>query len=332
MIYNVDIHEEFLRTLNERYPKKNDLVNIISGLLHVENDVVYRRLSGRVNFSAREMGLIASQLNISLDALMHGTKDTLRLPFVLEYPLRMRSMEELYDIVKESCNMLDNGGTSAVVGNIFHTLPMEFFQFFPILTKYMFFRWGYHFVGSEEFNNFSTWQPPEKINDLCNRLVDIYAFDECYYIWDEALMWNMCREIANFHRMRIISDTEKIEIAIALKSLLSRLERTLNGTYEPKLIANIGETSFYVSSMHLGFNATYLFSAKRSYAIFLTNFSFSMIKDDPDLFDPVRQWIDSFKNVSTQLSGSGRMERRIFFDTQYRVIDYILKLSDLPIY
>ena len=329
---NVDIHKEFLRTLHERYPKKSDLVNTVSGLLRVEKDVVYRRLSGRVAFSAQEIGRIAQALNISLDALIHTAKDTLRLPFLMEYPLKVRSMEELYTIIEESDNKLNSGGMPAVTGNIYNTLPMEFFLYFPVLTKYMLFRWGYHFVGSEEFNNFSAWQPPEKINHLRNKIEERYTFEKCYYIWDEALMWNMCREIANFNRMRIISDKEKTEIAGDLKEFLYQFERMMNGTYLPDLFANVKETSFYVSSMHLGFNAVYLSSVQKNYAVFHTNFSFSMIEDDPALFDPVRQWIDSFKNVSTQLSDSGRMERRLFFDTQYKVIDHILQLSDASIY
>lgn len=329
---NVDIHEQFLRTLNERYPRKKDLVSLISGLLNVEKDVIYRRLAGRVSFSAQELGVIAQRLDISLDSLIRGSDSTLRLPFIMESPLKVRSMEELYRIVEESSSNIHAGGAHAEMGNIYNTLPMELFAFFPILTKYMFFRWGYYFVGSEEFNNFSAWQPSEKINDLCEKLVTSYAFEKCFYVWDEALVWNLCREVAGFHRMRIISDEEKVEIARSLKSLMSQIERTLNGAYTPKLIANVKEVSFYVSSMHLGFNAVYVFSKERSYAVFHTNFSFSMIENDPGLFDPMRQWIESFRSVSTQLSGSGRMERRMFFDTQYRTIEHILGVSEVPIY
>jgi hypothetical protein len=196
----------------------------------------------------------------------------------------------------------------------------------------MFFRWGYYFVGSEEFNKFSTWQPPEKLNDLCQKLITTYAFEKGFYIWDEALVWNLCCEIARFHRLRIISNEEKTEIARALKGLLLQIERTLNGTYVPKLMANLNEVSFYVSSMQLGFNAVYCFSEKTSYAVFHTNFSFSIIENDPGLFGPMRQWIDSFKNVSTLFSGSGRMERRMFFDIQYKTIEYLLRESNALFY
>lgn len=329
---DVNIHEQFLRTLNERYPKKKELVNLISGLLNVEKDVIYRRLAGRVCFSAQEIGVIAKNLNISLDALMHNAKKMLWLPFIMESPLKVRSMEELYRIVEKSDFNVGNEEVPAQMGNIYHTLPLEFFAFFPILTKYMFFRWGYYFIGSEEFNDFSAWQPPEKLNNLCEKLVESYAYEKCFYIWDEALVWNLCREASTFHRMRIISDEEKIEIADALKKLLSQIEKTLNGTYAPRLMAKVKEVAFYVSSMHLGFNAVYMLSEINSYAVFHTNFSFSIIQNEPTLFVPLQQWIDSFKSTSTQLSGSGRTERRIFFDTQYRIIEHVLGGSDVPIY
>ena len=42
-------------------------------------------------------------------------------------------------------------------------------------------------------------------------------------------------------------------------------------------------------------------------------------------FNKIKEWINSLCHISTLLSRSGRIERRLFFNTQYRIIDEVLK-------
>ena len=109
-----------------------------------------------------------------------------------------------------------------------------------------------------------------------------------------------------------------------LKLILSQLEKTLNGTRTPR-IPLPSETDFLVSSINVGFSSSYFFSGKKHLALFQTNFFFSMIQDSEDNFNKIKEWINSLCHISTLLSRSGRIERRLFFNTQYRIIDEILK-------
>ena len=63
-------------------------------------------------------------------------------------------------------------------------------------------------------------------------------------------------------------------------------------------------------------------------AFFQTNYSHCMIDNDLESFNKLKAWIDSFRHISTVLSRSGRTERRIFFDTQLKLIDLILDSRD----
>ena len=328
----LDLHEEFLNALNNKITRRADLINEVADILKIEKDAAYRRLSGKVNFSLREAGIIAAKFNLSFDKLMHKPQDHLWLPFFLEYPMEVHSIDTLYDIIDLRMNWIGEITQGKVeAGNIYNSLPMEFYLFSPLLTKFMFFKWGNYFVGTEEFDNFSKWKQSQRIQELSLKLKKCYNFDKVYYIWDESLIWNLCREISNFHKMNIITRNEMYEIGIALKDLLNKIEKTLNGTYFPQLQIT-PDTDFYVSSINIGFISSYFISEDRYSISLLTNFSFSNIDDCPESFRRLKEWMDSFRKISVQISKSGRMERRLFFESQYKIVDQILNLSDVSIY
>lgn len=325
MVNKTDLHDEFINELGKRFPKKIDLVNYLQDTLKFEKENIYRRLSGKVNFSVREMGIIAKSLDMSVDSIMYKRENIQWLPFMLESPLKIHSMDMLADIVDHNFSRLqhmtrDEPGES---GNIYSSLPLEFFVSCPMIMKFMFFKWGNYFVRSDEYSNFSEWELPERISSIMARHSDIYNFHKSFYIWDSSMIWTLVREIDTFHKMNIITAEEKEGIKEELKELLSRLEKILNGTYTPAIPLST-EMDFYVSSMHVGLTSCYYHAGDKHLAMLQTNFSFSKIENSSEGFEKIKEWIESFRDISTLLSRSGRVERRLFFDTQYKTIDQIL--------
>ena len=179
-----DLHDVFIDELNRRFPKKFDLVNLISDILKIEREAVYRRLSGKVNFSVREIGILAATLNISIDALLHQNKSIKWLPLVLESPLKMNSMEIPFNMVETLLsNMKDLAGSGqAEMGGVYNHLPLLFYLHSPILRKFLFFKWGHYFIQTDEFNKFSEWELPEKIITLFLKREDYMNFQKRFCV------------------------------------------------------------------------------------------------------------------------------------------------------
>lgn len=320
-----DLHDAFIGELSRKVPRRADLVNQIADILKLEKESVYRRMAGKVNFSVRETGILAQALNISLDSLLDRDRKVQWLPFVLASPMRLRSMDSFCDMIDRNLEKIReiNRGEPAETGNVYNSLPMEFFISSPLLTKFMFFKWGNYFVQSEEFNDFSAWRMPERLAAIPAKYGEIYNFREAFHIWDSSLIWTLGKEIVNFYRMHVITEAEKRDISHELKELLSRIEQGLNGTYVSD-IPFPEELDFYVSSINVGFSSSYYASGDRQLALLQTNFSFSVIENSEDTFQQIKEWIRSFRNISTLLSRSGRIERRLFFENQHKIIDQLL--------
>lgn len=326
-----DLHEKFLSALFDKFPKKSALTNMISDILRIEKESAYRRLTGKVNFSVRETGIIADKLGISLDMLANGKTKHMWFPFQLESPLKS-SMDVLFYVVDENLSRIEQIIKSpAMSGNIYNSLPMEFYLYSPVLTKFMFFKWGHYFVGGDEFNDFTHWEIPQELSGLEQRVKDIMcSLQHSYYIWDDAVIWTHIHEAANMYKMRVINKQEKNDIKEAFKGLLTKLEQTLSGICVDEFGIVPDILDFYVCSRSSGFTCNYYISEENKHhmAFFQTNYSHCMIDNDFENFNKLKAWVDSFKHISTVLSRSGRTERRIFFDTQLKLIDLILDSRD----
>lgn len=318
-----NLHDEFLNALHYKIPRKSDLTNTVSDILHIEKDSAYRRLSGKVNFSIREVGAISERLDISLDNLMDSAGNYMWFPLALENPM-LSSIDLLFYKTDETLRQISEITTKpAVSGNIYNSIPLEFYISSPVLTKFMFFKWGHYFVGTKEYNDFSRWELPPQLSDLQKKVWEAARFDSIYYIWDDAIIWAHLNEVAYLYKMRIITAAEKNQIREAVGEMLRRLEDMLNGNYDPAFCPN-PHMDFYVSSRSTGFTFNYYTSESQSLCFFQTNFSHCIIEGGHESFNKLKTWIDSFKAVSTLLSKSGRVERRIFFDTQHKLVDLIL--------
>lgn len=322
----MNLHDIFVEELYKREPKKVDLINQISDILMLEKESVYRRMAGKVNFSVREMGVLAKTMNISLDSLLYDEVNLQWLPFVLESPCKFHSMDSLYNMIEFNLKQIGNVNRDepGETGSVHNSLPLEFCIVSPLMMKFLFFKWGNYFVQSEEFNNFSQWNAPYKLTQITEKYNEVYHFEKAFYIWDNSLIWTMAKEIDNFYRMHIITPQEKEDIKDELKDILSKIEMALNGTYTPN-IPFLSEIDFLVSSTDIGFTSGYYVSGNKHLALFQTNFSFSIIENSEESFKKIKEWIKSFCKISTLLSRSGRIERRLFFNQQYNIIDDLLK-------
>lgn len=328
----IDYQEEFIRQLNNKAPRKADLIDEIADLLFIERDAAYRRLAGKVDFKFGEACIVANKYNLSVDQVIHKSADIFWLPFFMEHPMQARSIENMYDMIVRRIERVGEvtKGDNSESGNIVNSLPMEFFMLSPLLSRFMFFKWGNFCVATEEFDRFSEWELPAKFEELPQKMRDVYTFENIYYIWDESIIWNLCRDISNFHRIGVLSAGETKELAFELKSMLGMIENAFEHDENPVLPGS-PPIDFYVSPFTLGFVSHYYQSSEACSVMFETNYTFSEVEGCRDSCSKLKHWMDSFLEMSVRLSGTGRNDRAIFFNNQNQIIDRILKLPSPPL-
>ena len=322
----VNLHEEFVKELTNRIPQRSELVSKISDILHIEREPASRRLSEKVQFSVREMGAIARELKISLDSMLYQNTPYHWIPLIFESPLGSRSLDSLCVFMENTLTLMNEvvQQSPTEYGSIINALPLEYYIEYPYLRKFMFFKWGQYCIGTDDYNDFSTWELPDKIIQLkCTVKPLVESIHHTMYIWDESLIWTLVGEINYFRKMNVISIEDTELIKSDLKELLTRLEKHLKGIQNLDMYPQ--NLSFYISNINLGVTCWYMFSEEQKLSSFNSHFIFSANNNGQQGHIQLKNWVNSFKNVSVLISGSGELERRLFFTKQHSIIDNFLQ-------
>lgn len=320
----INLHDAFIKSLHDKIPNKKFLVDRISDILNIEKEPASRRINGKVLFSVQEMGIVAKELGIVIDSLLHQEVKYQWVPILLGAPMSVGNMSDLTCIIENTLScMLRISQKPTTFGTIFHTLPIELFCDYPYLTKFMFFRWGYYFVGIEEFDDFSGWELPTELMHFTSKINRINVnVQKSLYIWDESLIWTFVREVNYLRKLHIINEKDTTNIREELKYMLDQLEKCLKLNSYPTVMGE--EVRFYFSNVNVGITSLYFSSDDQYLSTLQTSFSFSRLDESYENFRNIKSWVDSFKNISTLISGSGSLERRQFFRRQHRIIDLFL--------
>lgn len=316
-----DLHDEFLRALQSSTADRPGLTNKVADILRIEREAAYRRLSGRVQFTATEIGVLAGEMGISLDNIIQKHTPYSSIPILMEQPLKVESMDVLAGQLKDNLDMMNLLlEDESELLSLFDSLPLEFCLPYPHLFKFMIFKWGYHYVGSEEFDDYSSWRIPENIERYSRDLVETAkGYIKVLYIWDYPAIWHLVCEISYFHDIHLISTEELSLIKQDIHQLLTNFEKILRGVYRSKVLSN--EVDAYVSTVGIGLSCLIHTSKANSFCLLKNYFIQTQILNDAERIEKIRNWIQAGKMLSLRISEGNERERRLFFERQHRLVD-----------
>ena len=313
----MNLLENFINSLYERITKRSELVLYISDVLSIERESANRRLNGKVQFTIQEMGKLSQKLGISLDDLMQN-KNLNALPNLkMKLPMSghsddlISSMEFAITKLEEICQ------ESVEYGTAFSSIPVEFYLPYPNLEKFMFYKWGYFHIGSNEYDKYALWEISERQKKINRQLTVINTRIKSHiYIWNPVTIWSMVKEVKYFKSIHAITDEDVAYIKADLHKMLGDIE------IQAKMsnIESDNKIEMYVSFINHGLNFCYFKTENKYYVTFEDYFVGLDYYDNRVSFASTHEWFASMKKISTLISESGAVERRLFFEEQHNCI------------
>lgn len=317
-----DLNESFLNALKEKFPKQPALISAVEDILKIERESAYRRVRGTVQFSIREMGVLAQHLNISLDNLLVDD-DTNVIHINILRPRLESSLETRSKRVQTYLEKIKNieNSPNSEMGVAYSHVPMEFYSLYQNLFKFIYFRWGNYYVGPERYRDYAKWKLPEDICKYHSNILCMYSnIKKFIYIWDKSIIWDLVKDLKYFASARMIEEEDVVKIKSDIHCMLNDLERLI-AVGGPE--SNSEKIEFYISHAKIGITYSYLWSEEYIASYITTLVIQSTINENKATCENVRQWIKSMKRVSTLISGTGDKERFLFFKEQHQIIDNI---------
>ncbi|MDH6356249.1 helix-turn-helix domain-containing protein [Parabacteroides sp. PF5-9] len=318
-----NIIERFVELLLQKIPKRSLLVTEIADILKIERESASRRLSGRVLFTVEEVYKLAAVYGISLDGLLKEEENL--SSFSLMPPTVVKSFDTLInqttDFMQYNWKLYE---TEVEMGTVFDSLPLEFCIGFPELCKFLYFKWGHFFIGSEEFYHYSSWHLPPAILNYHRKLKEVYhRYESILYIWDTSVIRNLMSDILYFQKLYLLTAEEIKQIKQDIHNVLNNLEALSRGSYDANISLCEGEFTLYVASTNIGMYYSYHFSKTDCFCFFKRDMLQAPFNYDRTTCEKLREWVHAMTKVSTLISGSGGKERRLFFEEQHRIVDEI---------
>ena len=312
-------YDNFLNALEERFPRKSDLVSALAELLPLERESLYRRLRKEVYFSAEETMLVAQAWNISLDNIIHVQTNKTR-PFYSNMIEYVHPQEADYAILERYNHDLElfvqdpNGKRVEVIT----ALPRSLYSRSEPLTRLFTMKWLFKYGRAQDVMNYGNITIPERMRKLDLEYVRLmHQIPEIHSIHDNHIIERLIDDIIYFRSIGMITEEEVTLLRDELLQLIDFMERvTMSGSFP-----GVGNKFFFYLS-HTWLDTEYLLFESD-----LLTWSFVRILERNTIASTDRQIFDKFMNVvqatkrsSVLMSGSNALQQVEFFSRQRSLV------------
>lgn len=319
---NADIvYMKLIDEIKEKVPQRGKLTGILSNLLSIEKEAVYRRLRGEVPFSFSEIALIAIKLGISLDNLTQNAAPINHSLYLREvnflYPSE-NDYQMLQGFIDNACYVRKYPDSEC--GQISNMIPIWLCSDYKFIYKFYLFKWWHQFHGKKALRHFSEVTVPDRIALLNKQFVEeVRQAKKSVYILDKQFLMYLADDIHYFLQTRLISKEDVKLLKEDLFLFLSDLERYAGrGCFDTG-----GKLSLYLSNIY--FDTCYGYISMQAYKITMVR-SFMLSEAytlDEVVLKNVKKWMQFLKRTSTLISESSEIERIEFFENQRTIVSAI---------
>ena len=290
-----ELNTGLIEALKEKLPPKTNLANLLMDTLYIGREAIYRRLRGEVPFTLEEAALISRKLGVSLDKIV-GVSFSANAVFDLNVVDHDDPFNAYFTILSRYVKIFRafQDDPTTALGTSSNTIPQILYLKHDLLSKFRLFKWMYQ-NKHIQCNHFENLKIPEKLVDTQREFVSLTQYiHSTDYIWDNMIFHHLVNDIKYFSDIHLISCED---------------------------IQRINSVRIYVS--HINFEATYSYLETSSLQLSMIRvYSINSITtQDSEMFNSLKDWIQSLKKFSTMISESGEMQRIQFFNRQREIIN-----------
>lgn len=317
----VNLCDDFVAVLKTTYPDKSTLIEKINDILAIEKTSVYRRLRGEIPFTLNEAGIIAEELQISLDQII-GLKGMDQSSFVnMVLPLynqfNGKDYPEMDAFAGKVGSLVSRPGSQ--MGMACNSIPSIFYYKYDHLLRFYIFKWGYRHDDTTHYNTFEKVKQGDKmIESQRNLLHNAVLFEKIVCLWDPSIIDAIVNDIKYFSSIRLIDEED---VSILKQELYDLIQDVESAASSGKLGESNEIFELYLSSLDIETTIFYG-ESEMEWISMVGTFSIQFaVSYEEKAYHKMKDWVDYLKRFSMLLSGVGEKERVLFFEEQRKIVD-----------
>ncbi|MCC8186769.1 MAG: helix-turn-helix domain-containing protein [Bacteroides sp.] len=307
--------------LREKYPGEKNHARLLSEILGIRENSVYRKLNGDRQFSLEDLATLCRTLSVSIESLLEEKSDVYSHPMELvltkNMPAEQRRMymEETTRTVFEQAAQ---AGYSQFMG-VCKNIPIISYCHFGWLMKFARMKWFYFNNCLGEIVPLAEMDCP----DAYVRIKEIYmktfvSFRKLVFIVDGDMIRNFIVDIGFFRKIGYLTADDVYLLLDDLERLLTTIEEICREGYTQNPEQEI---AVFYSDISL-YNDMYLIeSTTVNQGIFFAQGFIPILHKDVHTFKVLREWVSSCVRSSNPICGVADLDRKAFFEKQYRLVE-----------
>jgi hypothetical protein len=313
------LHTNVINAIKEKIPQNANIANVLTDILYIGKEAIYRRLRGEVPFTFEELAAISRTLGISLDNIAGSARQKSR-PFQLELTEYVNPTEIDYSQMEEYINSLhasrkDPHTEFASSANVFQ---QTLYIGYDYLNKFYMFKSLYQAGGVDSVKSLDEIKISPRLNDIQKKYQEEAMYiKHTFYIWDYMIFGYLVNDIKYYASIRYITQEDVAALKEDLLKFMDKMERlAAKGEFETG-----NKIQLFLSSLNFESTYSYLKTQNMNLSNIIAFTLNSVVSLDTTTFYRLKTWIDSLKRLSTLISESGEMQRVKFFKEQRELVN-----------
>ena len=322
-----DIQQALFQLIKQKIGTADNLGNVLSEVLHLSTDAVYRRYRGDTSLTVQETKRLCKHFNISFDRLIDAGEGQVIFSFppFKNYDFSLESyLEDILSSLKQM-KQLNQGEFIFSINNsnIFQLMN------FPQLVRFRLFFWAKSHLQIPEYQTlkFKYDKPTPHAFELGKQILQAYNSLPSIEIYDLEFMRGFMRQIHYYHRAQLFEDPsyavslcDKVLTLIEhMKNQAAEGKKFIYGTSAP---AFGNELSFYLNET-INTDTTFFYQSKEATGIFVNHNVMNYLHtSDPVYVADTKQVLDKQLANSSLISSVNEKERNHYFGEIQKMIHY----------
>lgn len=314
MKYQV-LFENFIGAVKDSIPRNTKVSAVLTDILKIEKEAVYRRLRMEVPFTFTEIANVSQHLGISMDDIIDCNTPKTR-PLHLKFIEYANPMEVDYIILEHFLALVKQlkAASDSEVTFSCSTLPSVLYLNYETITRFYLFKWSYMYGETGGVKRFDEIVIPPRLRQIQQELVsEARHIRTTNYIADNMLFNSLVNDIKYFESIHLISSED---VQVLKKELLQFIDDTETLAASGRHAGTNNLVNLYVSNIN--FETCYTCAETPDMHVgMIKAFILNSVASQDDLtFQKIKNWLQSLKRVSTLISQSGEQQRILYFEKQ----------------
>jgi len=315
------LNQLFIDRIRYKISDDKKLVRVLSDILNIPKDAVYRRLRNDAAFTFAEITDVAYTLNISVDHIIGLEKHY--YPYHLQSASDKGINEDRIEKIKIYMEFLNNipEDDNSEYAEVTTAIPSILLLDYDGLFRWYLDEWNYrrYYNGAIPIKEVQDFTYNSSLKELSKLMMSkIKGLAHCKYILNNDFLSDLTNEIKLHADMKSVDRKIIDNMKGELVCFLDYLEMvTISGCY-PETGKKV---SVYITDFNIHSGFGYLKSRDYNISIlklFALNTIYSNYKD---AFEDTLNWFKSYEKLATPISVSNEIIRAAFFEEQRRIID-----------